>query len=99
MNLKNNTPRMHHITPFETKNSYIFWEGAQPIHRPHPSPPTAPIYSRVFGTRPATPQCFSGVDAHDCDEPPPYALNVTLPAFADERQCRAAWSMAPGPID
>ena len=27
---------MHHITPFETKNSYIFWEGAQPIHRPHP---------------------------------------------------------------
>ena len=48
----------HH---FEMKNSSIFWEGAQPLPRPHPSPPTAPRFSRLRRST-CDPQCSSGVD-------------------------------------
>jgi len=47
------------------KNSQIFCEGAQPLPRLHEPPHRLwHLDSRVFGARPATPQCFSGVDAH-----------------------------------
>jgi len=65
VNLKNNTHRMHHITPlFETKNS-------QPLPTPH----TLAAYgasilaSSALDLRPP-PQCSSGVDAHVCSNSP-----------------------------
>ena len=65
MNLKNNTPRMHHITPFlDEKYIHFLGRGTAP---PQISPPRRLrlLDFRVFGARPATPpQCPSGVDAH-----------------------------------
>jgi len=55
MNLKNNTPRMHHITPFWDEKFVNFLErGTAP---PQTTPPRRirRLDSRVFGARPATP--------------------------------------------
>jgi len=48
---------MHHITPF--------WDEKLKKNSPDPTPRRLRrLDFRVFGARPATPQCFSGVDAH-----------------------------------
>jgi len=62
MNLKNNTPRMHHITPFWDEKFVNFLKGSPD---PTPSPPTAPRFSRLRRST-CDPQCSSGVDAHAC---------------------------------
>jgi len=67
MNLKNNTPRMHHISHhFEMKNSWIFWKAAQPLPRvPHSLTAygSSILASSAFDLRSPL-QCSSGVDAH-----------------------------------
>jgi len=60
MNLQNNTPRMHHITPFWDKKFINFlgrgtappfinflWRGTAPSQTSHPSLPMAPRFSRL----------------------------------------------------
>jgi len=70
MNLKNNTPRIHHITPFwEEKFINFLGRGKTPPQTPLPSPPTAPWFSRLR--------------RWTCDPPPPnvpVAFTPMLPA-------------------
>ena len=47
MNLKNNTPRMHHITPFWDEKFKFSGKGHNPSPYPPPSPPTEPRFSRL----------------------------------------------------
>ena len=60
MNLKNNTPRLHHITPFWDEKFINFPQT------PLPSPPTALRLSRLRRST-CDPQCSSGVGAHGRD--------------------------------
>ena len=66
MNLKNNTPRMHHIIPFWDENFINFQRRGTAPPQTHPSPPTAPRFSRLRRStcQPTPPECSSGVDAH-----------------------------------
>jgi len=65
MNLKNKTPRMHHITPFLDEKFINFLErGTAPPQTTLPLPLTAPRFSRLRHSTCDPPQCSSGVDAH-----------------------------------
>ena len=50
---------MHHITPFWDEK-FIYFPGRAP-----PPRHVRRLDSRVFGARPATPQCSNGVDVHE----------------------------------
>ena len=64
MNLKNNTHRMHHITPFSDEKFINFLgRGTAPPQTSPPSPPSVPRFSRLRRST-CDPQCSSGVDAH-----------------------------------
>jgi len=55
MNLKNNTPRIHHITPsWDEKFVNLLGKGTAPSQTPPPRR-LRRLDSRVFGARPATP--------------------------------------------
>jgi len=71
MNLKNNTHRMHHITPFWDEKLINFLGRGSPSTDPTPSPPTAPRFSRLRRST-CDPQCSSGVDAHVFRSPRAY---------------------------
>jgi len=62
MNLKNNTPRMHHITPFWDEKIQKFSGKGHSPRDSTPLPPTAPRFSRLRRST-CDPQCSSGVDA------------------------------------
>jgi len=64
MNLKNNTPRMHHITPFcdEKFINFLGRGTALPQTPPLADYGASILASSALDLRP--PQCSSGVDAH-----------------------------------
>ena len=63
MNLKNNTPRMHHITPlWDEKFVNFLRRGCAPLQTPLAAYGASILASSAFDLRP--PQCSSGVNAH-----------------------------------
>jgi len=64
MNLKNNTPRMHHITPFWDEKFLNFLGRGTAPQTPLVAYCASILASSALDLRPPLPECSSGVDAH-----------------------------------